>query len=233
MLEKTRGIVIKTQKYSETSLILKLFTERFGLLSFMVPGIRKAKGGRANLLQPGQLLEVDLYYRENKNFQRIREFKVSYIPEHIHRDIRRFAVLTFLLEVTGQLINEKEENEALFEYLFDAIVSIDQSEITGLYPIYQLMQLSRIMGFYPSDNDGSINSYFNMTQGYFQAVADHEDVVLDEPDSLLLRRLLEGEVAFAPSERSSIMELLLKYFRLHVPGFRELRSLDVLHTVLS
>ena len=232
MLEKTRGIVLKSLKYSETSLITNVFTERFGQLTFLVPGIRKSKSGKGNLLQPGQLLEIDCYYRENKNFQRFREFKVAYIPQHIHTDIRKFSVLTFLIELTGQLVNDKEENAVLFAHIFKSVVYIDQTEIAGLFPVRQLLDISRIMGFYPSDNFNLHDKYFNLMEGSFQE-GHHGETVLDESESLLFHRLFKGETVFSNTERSTILEKSLDYFRLHIPGFRELKSREVLHEVLA
>ncbi len=40
MIHKTKGIVLKTVKFGETSLVVTAFTEMFGLQSYMVNGIR-------------------------------------------------------------------------------------------------------------------------------------------------------------------------------------------------
>jgi len=40
----SRAIVLHQIKYSETSLILKIYTEKEGLLSFIVKGVRGKKG---------------------------------------------------------------------------------------------------------------------------------------------------------------------------------------------
>jgi DNA repair protein RecO (recombination protein O) len=233
MLEKTRGIVLKSLKYSETSLITRVFTERFGQLSFLVPGGRKSKTGRGNLLQPGQLLEIDCYYRENRNFQRFREFKVAYIPEFIHSDVRKFSVLTFLIELTDRLVNEKEENEALFRHIFRTIVEIDQAELSGMFPLHQLIVIAGIMGFKPSNDFNLTDRYFNLVEGRFQDYSHHGEEVLSEEGSLLIHRLLRGESGFNHAERRQLLDTLLLYYQLHIPNFKSIRSVDVLHELLS
>jgi len=233
MLEKTKGIVLKTYKYSETSLIAKVFTKRFGLLSFLVPGIRSSKSGKGNLLQPGQLLDIDLYHRENKNFQRFKEFKVSYIPKEIHLNISKFSVLSFLIELTAHLVNEKEENDGLFDHIFESIIEIDMHDIPALYPVRQLLMISNIMGFQPSNNFNLVTRYFNLSEGIFQDGHFHGGQILDEDRSLLIHRLLRGETGFKREERREMIDDLLTYYRLHIPGFKELRSLDVLQEVLG
>lgn len=233
MLEKTRGIVLKSLKYSETSLITRVFTERFGLLAFLVPGARKSKQGKGNLLQPGQLLEIDLYYREGRNFQRFREFKVAYIPARIHGDVRRFSVLTFLVEFACRLVTENEENEPLFEHLYNSIIEIDQTEMRGMYPLDQLLSISRIMGFQPDNNFTPVDKFFNLVEGNFQENAHHGEEVLGNARSVLMHRFLKGETGFNHAERRQLLDTMLFYFQLHIPNFRPLKSVDVLHELLG
>jgi hypothetical protein len=41
---KTRGIVLKTTDYGESSVIVQVFTEKLGLQSYIINGVKKAKG---------------------------------------------------------------------------------------------------------------------------------------------------------------------------------------------
>ena len=43
MTHKTKGIVLRTVKYGETSLVVIMFTELFGIQTYMVNGVRSAK----------------------------------------------------------------------------------------------------------------------------------------------------------------------------------------------
>ncbi|MCB0503416.1 MAG: DNA repair protein RecO [Bacteroidetes bacterium] len=228
MLEKTRGIVLKSIKYSETSLISKVFTEKFGVLSFMVPGIRSSKNRRGNILQSGQLLELDFYHRENKNFQRFKEYKVSYIPINTYADIKRASVQTFLIELSLQLVKEGEENNELFEHLYDNLIKIDREEVKGMLAIEQLLSISKILGFYPSNNADENSGYFNIIEGNFQAEKGFREDVLDLHTSSLMQSLLNDYKDFKSNERKILLDTLLLYFQHHIPNFRKLRSLDIL-----
>ena len=75
---KTKGIVLKTVRYGETSIIAGIFTELFGLQSYLINGVRitsKKGSGKANLLQPGAILDMVVYHNELRNLQRVKEFK--------------------------------------------------------------------------------------------------------------------------------------------------------------
>src|ERR1700737_1159994 len=116
-LYKTRGIVLRTVKYGETSLIATLFTELFGLQSYLVNGVRASskKGpGKANLFQPAAILDLVVYHSDLKNLQRIKEFRWSYIPQEIFSDIRKNAVSVFMVEILSRSLKQPEAHEELF-----------------------------------------------------------------------------------------------------------------------
>jgi DNA repair protein RecO (recombination protein O) len=77
-LHKTRGIVLRTVKYGETSIIVTIFTELFGVQSYLVNGVRtstKKGSGKASMFQPAAILELVVYHNELKHLNRIKEFK--------------------------------------------------------------------------------------------------------------------------------------------------------------
>ncbi len=68
MLHKTRGIVFRTTNYSENSVIVQVFTEKFGMQSYLVGGAKKPKARiRMNMLQPLHLLDMIVYHKPAGN----------------------------------------------------------------------------------------------------------------------------------------------------------------------
>jgi hypothetical protein len=79
---KTRGIVIRTIKYGESSAICNILTEQFGLIGFHIPGVYKNKGKvKISYLQPLNTVEVSLNYKKNSNLQRILDITCHSYPE--------------------------------------------------------------------------------------------------------------------------------------------------------
>src|SRR5919112_908471 len=133
MLHKTKGIVLKTVKYGETSLVVSIYTELFGIQTYIVNGVRTAskKGmGRANLFQPSSQLELVIYYNEFKNLQRLKEFKWSYLYESVFFDIGKNAVALFMIELLQKTIKEPETNAELFYFIEDAFMHLDKASAT-------------------------------------------------------------------------------------------------------
>src|SRR5689334_1170326 len=130
MLHKTKGIVLKTVKYGETSLVVSIYTELFGIQTYMVNGVRSSskKGmGRANLFQPSSILDLVIYNNELKNLQRLKEYKWSALYESIFFDISKASVALFMVELLQKLIKQPETNPALFYFIEDAFLHLDHA----------------------------------------------------------------------------------------------------------
>ncbi len=139
MTHKTKGIVLRATKYGETSLIVLLFTEKFGTQSYMINGVRtssKKGSGKANLFQPGALLDMIVYHSEQKQLQRIKEFKWGFLYQHIFSDIKKNAVAVFMIELLTKCLKQTEPNEELFHFTEDAFIHLDESSetVTANFP---------------------------------------------------------------------------------------------------
>ena len=82
MTHKSKAVVLRTVKYGESSLIVTMFTERFGVQSYMVKGIRssgKAAAGKISFFQPAALLDLEVYQNPVKSLQYIKEYQWAHI----------------------------------------------------------------------------------------------------------------------------------------------------------
>src|SRR4051794_1582389 len=120
MIHKTKGIVLRTVKYGETSLVVTMFTETLGLQSYMVNGVRTAlkKGGsaKAGLFQPAAILDLVAYHNEFKNLQRLKEFRWAFLYRNILSDVWKNAVALFMIELLGKCLKQPEANADLFYF---------------------------------------------------------------------------------------------------------------------
>src|SRR5579859_5441655 len=127
-LHKTKGIVLRGVKYGETSLVVTLYTELFGIQSYLVNGVRTSyrKGpGKANLFQPAAILDLIVYHNELKNLQRIREFKWGVLYQRIFFDVLKNSVALFMVELLQKCLRQPEPNSELFNFIEDAFLHLD------------------------------------------------------------------------------------------------------------
>src|SRR5580765_8062709 len=116
-LHKTKGIVLRAVKYGETSLIVTIFTELFGVQSYLVNGVRtssKKGSGKASLFQPSAIFDLVVYHNDLKQLQRIKEFRWDYLYQHVLSDIRKNAIATYMVELLTKCLKQPEGHPDLF-----------------------------------------------------------------------------------------------------------------------
>ncbi|MCB2221108.1 MAG: DNA repair protein RecO [Bacteroidetes bacterium] len=241
MLQTTRGIVLRTVKYSESSIIAKIYTEAFGIQSYMVRGFRSKKSNlKQALFQPLNLLDIVAYHRENKEIQNLKEIKIAYPFTTIPFDIRKSTQLLFINEVLYQVMREEEPNPALFSFLFESIIHLDtmKKNIAFFHQVF-LIQLTQYLGFFPRNNHTDKTPNFELTEGIFSAMEGPESLVTQEPYGRYLALLIQTSVIDSqqldidPRNRHKLLEIILTFYRHHIPGLKEFKSHRILQQVLA
>jgi DNA repair protein RecO (recombination protein O) len=240
MYQKTKGIVLHTLKYSETSVISKIYTEKLGLVSYIVKGVRNSKSKtKASLLQPLTLLDMEVSPRENKQLQFIKEFHRAYNYQSIPFDIVRSSVALFLLEVITKSIREHESNPEMFDFIYDTFCELDRAKkMNPDFHLLFLVHFARYLGFAPHDNYSDKYASFEMMEGVFTERENAPHIILNKDDSRILHHLLNENLFGPPSgklsrtERKTTLHHLLRYYQLHVENF-SLRSTEILEQVLE
>jgi DNA repair protein RecO (recombination protein O) len=241
MLHQTRGIALHATKYSETSSVIKIYTELFGLQSYLVKGIRKQHARlKPGLFQPLTLLDLVVYHKEKSTLQNLKEAHFSHPYQTIPFDIRKSSIALFINELVYKSIHEEEPHPELFSFLYDACLHLDRTEEgLALFHLVFSLQLTRYLGCMPGLNFSERTPILNLREGTFQAtVPDHSDF-LDAGLSRNIHQLLStpetvpASVHLPAGTRDALLGAILVYYRLHVPGFREMQSHQVLHTVLG
>jgi DNA repair protein RecO (recombination protein O) len=241
MLQKTRGIVFKTTHYSESSVIVQVFTEKLGLQSYLINGVKKPKAKISlNMLQPLHLLDMVVYHKANSNIQRVAELRQLPVFQNIPYDIVKSSLAIFLNEVIYKSIKQESKDELLFDFLFHAIELLDRME-KGLanFHLYFLMRLTRFLGFFPETNGYSDSSYFDLKNAEFTQLLPPHSFVVNPPQIKLWYVLMESNfeelehLQMLPADRKMLLESLLDYYRLHVDHFGEIKSQAVLAEIFS
>lgn len=240
MYHKTRGIVLHCIKYSETSVIARIYTEKFGLLSFMVKGVRSSKSkAKASMMQPLTMLNLEVAYRENRGLQFIKEFRRDYNYESLPFDTLKSTIAIFLLEVIVKSIREHEPNEEMFEFLYATLDQLDKAKkVNPDFHLLFMLHFSRYLGFAPHNNYSDTNCYFEMQEGVFVDSFTTSNTLLDKNNTEQIYRLIttslfeECSSLLSRTERKQMLTNVLKFYQLHLENF-QLKSPDVLEAVLQ
>jgi len=240
MIEKTKGIIVKATKFSETSLIVKVFTEAFGMRTYMVRGVRKKKSRTPiNLFQPLSILDMVVYEKPGRDIQNTKEIKAGYIYSSIPYEIIKSSIVIFLNELIFKSIKEEEPNPKLFQFIYHSLIYLD--EVESGYQDFHLsfmLQLTRHLGFAPSTNFLPNQEIFDLQEGRYTSLNHAEQTIINMPLSKCFFILSQNQnyseqVSITRTERQYLIEKILVYYQLHLPGFTEMKSLDVLTEVLG
>lgn len=237
MLHKTNGFVLRTTRYSESSVIVKIFTEKFGVQTYLVNGVRSAKAkGKAALYQHGNILDLVVYYRESGNMFRISEAKFLHAYQTIPFHVVRSSLLLFCIELLNKTQKEHVVQEEVFEFVQQAFLLLDDTSFPiQNFHIAFLLSLSRLLGFYPSEEKGN---FFLMQEGVFSDDVKNTTLFLDEKFTALLKQFLpmhfnqSHSIRLTANDRKQLLQHLIQYFALHIEGFGTMRSPEILSTVL-
>lgn len=241
MLHKTRGIVLKTTLYSESSVIVQIFTEKFGIQSYMINGVKKPKAKiRMNMLQPLHLVDMIVYHKSNTTIQRISELRPSPVFRSIPYDITKSTIILFLNEVLYKSIRQQTTDEHLFDFIFSAVCWFDETEELNVnFHLAFLLKLSRFLGFAPNTQTKSDQSYFDLQEGEFRSSVPVHPYFLNKSDAACFISLFSmpfekiNEINMENKIRRNILDKILIYYTLHTASFGEIRSHQVLEEVLS
>lgn len=240
MIHKTKGIVLRTVKYGETSLVVTMFTELFGTQSYMVNGIRKigTKGStRAGMFQPAAILEIVAYHNEFKNLQRLKEFKWDYLYLDVFSDVVKNAVAQFAIEIATKCLKQPEPQPDLFYFIEDALQHLDRADqrVTANFPLFFALHLAVFFGFRITDSYSATQHYLDLNEGSFTPEQPSHQYYLTDKEAEAVSEILKmtqphelEQVSLNQETRRRILHALEQYYALHIPEFGTMRTLPVL-----
>lgn len=244
MLHKTPGIVLRAVKYGETSVIVSILTELFGVQSYIVNGARssKPKASKGNLLQPGNILDLVVYHHDQKNIQRISEYKMQYIYTSLHVNVVKNTVALYLIELLQKSLRQPEHQPAIFYFASTALQALDLSstQVAANIPLYFTLKLAELLGFQINGHFSEYTPYLDLKEGIYTDLPPHHNFHLDAINSELTDRLLcvanpldLDSVPLNKERRRFLLYAYLDFFKLHLPDFSELNSPPILHEILD
>jgi DNA repair protein RecO (recombination protein O) len=243
MLHKTRGIVLRCVRFGETSVICTVFTELLGLQSYMVKGVRTQRSGsrKANQLFPSSMLDMVVQRQPQKNLQHIREYQPTIIYTRLQEDVHRHGIALFAIEVVSQLLVADDPQPALFDFLMQFLIDLDTNsqQLIANFPLFFVVHCGRLAGYHISGTYSALTPYPDLREGRFSEHIPDEPPVLEPAEAerfSAINSALDVDTLAAMemngAERQRMLQYLLLFLRLHVPHFRELKTLPVLTAIL-
>lgn len=236
MLTKTEAIVLHAFKYGETRMIVDMFTRATGRVSFIVPLPKSSKSRmKKQLFQPLTLLTIEADIRPRLQLQKLTTATILSPLTSLQTNPTKLSITLFLAEFLYHALKGEQQNEPLFDYVRSSVLWLNGSEgsIANFHLVF-VMRMTRFLGFYPNLDDYTEGSFFDLRASAFCIDPPvHRDLLLPheaEKVQLMMRMDYSSMHVFqlTRQDRNRLLQIALSYYRIHLPAFPELKSLQVL-----
>lgn len=245
MVHATKGIVLRTVKYGDTSIITSVYTELFGIQNYIVKGVRQStrtSAGKASFFQPAAMLDMEVYHNELKQLQFIREYQWSYLYEKVLFDVVRNTIAQFVIELLQHTLKQPEANPELFYLIEDTLKQLDRGNDTlaGNLPLYFTLHLGSELGFQFNGSYHEQTPVLDLQEGIFIKEKPTHPYYL-EGDLAKTTSALSGikfyndleNISLNRTMRRELLQAYQTYLSLHIQDFGEMRSWAILQEVLA
>ena len=233
---KTKAIVLRTVKYGESRFIVDLLTREVGRVSFICQLTKSGHGKiKKQLFQPLTLLDIVFDYRKNLTLQRFQDLRIGHAYLSLPFDAYKLSISLFLAEFLVYATRDEQDNRPLFDFIETSLLWLDNATdgFSNFHLVF-MMRISLFIGFFPNMESYQEGAWFDLRDGIFSLLRPaHTDCL--NPDEAthvvtLMRMSLDNMQLFRMSrvDRNRCTDIILYYYRLHLPDFPELRSLAVL-----
>ena len=239
MLLKVRGIVLHHINYSESSLILHLYTDQKGRMAIIVPGARsRSKSRKISLYHNLSLLELEVYYKDSRELQQIKEARPEIPMSAVTGDPVKSTIALFLAELLYRTLKEEESNPDLFSFLENSISFFEMTDDgTANFHLWFMIHLTRFLGFFPYNNHQGEGEWFNLRSGRFTSFPPEAASRLEPGISDVLAQFLRSGLKEAISiplnrkQRNELLSGLIEFYKIHLLGMGEIKSYSVLQEI--
>ncbi len=235
MLKSEEGIITRTVKYGESSVILDILTSTQGIKSYIISGVRgKGSKNKSSMIRVLNLVKFEAYSRDDDKLSRIKEISYSYVYTSIPFDVIKASIATFLIEICRKAVGTGDDYEKVYNFIIKGLIHLDKTnEAIAHFHILFLINLAKHLGFEITDNYQIETPYFHLKEGSFQIDRIEHRLTLDEELSKYLHYYLSqsGYREIPRAARQAILLRVVDYYRYHIEDFGELKSLEVLMTL--
>ncbi|HET7477374.1 MAG TPA: DNA repair protein RecO [Dermatophilaceae bacterium] len=152
-LYRDAAIVLRTQKLGEADRIITLLTRGHGTVRAVAKGVRRTKSRFGARLEPGMVVDVQLY--EGRSLDTVTQAEtLAPYGEQFARDYVAYTAATAMLETAERLTEEREPALQQFTLLAGGLSSLALGEHEpGLVLDAYLLRSLSVAGWAPSFHD--------------------------------------------------------------------------------
>lgn len=241
MIEKLQAIVLSKIKHSDKANILVVYTRTHGRMAFIASaGGAKTQKIKNVLYQPLSIVEIICDINKTTELQKIRQITPLYVYKDLYFNPLKNAVGVFVADFLNHVLRESSPDINLWQYIVDSLKFLDITN-RGIanFHIAFLYSISAFLGVQPDVSAYSPSAIFDMRSGcYSLALPPHNQYI--KGNDAMLPMLLDRmnfanfhKYRFSRLDRNRILDLIIKYYDIHIPGVASMKSPDILKILFT
>lgn len=223
------GILLNRISYSDSSLIVTYLTASSGGQKFIFRGGKKKAAG----IFPLAISELNFYGRSGSELLNLTAVE-PHVATSFQFDPMKSAVAFFIAEVIRKSTIDGLEDPASFSFVKETIENLDNAKNISLFPLEFLILFSEKLGHAPLIDDHGAN-YFNIDEGSFQMTDSNYQKCYSGPKVRLISELVLGvDISeHSKQDRVDALNIMLEYYKVHIPRFGDLESLEIVKEIIK
>lgn len=235
MLKTCNAIVLRVTKYNDQSNIVDVYSD-LGRLSFSV----KTTGGRIKssmrmLFRPLSLLKIEAFIRPHSSIHSIREVSTAVPLTSLPYNPYKQATAFFIAEFLALTLQEGSEDKMLFDYVMRSILWFDNcNKGFANFHLVFLLRISQLFGLRPDISVYHKGMYFDMKNAVFTETLPSSGDYLAPAEAGALRQLMRMNYdnmwmfRMGREERNRCLDVILRYYSIHITDMSRMKSVEVL-----
>ena len=235
------AIVLRAFMFNDSKMMVDVLSREKGRLSCVVSvGTSRGRKGRRQLFQPLSLLDLVLDDGSVNKLSVIKEVSIhrAYVSIPFHPS--KLAMSMFIAEFVSNITRAGQDTGLLYDYVYNSLMWLDgvAADFSNFHLVF-MIRLTRFVGVYPNLDEYADGSFFDMNNGCFVRYATNRREFLNAGESKIMYLLMRMNYdnmhvfKFSHVERNRCLDVILDYYKLHVPGFADMKSLPVLRDLFS
>src|ERR687887_1256935 len=149
----TSAIVLRSWPFGESDKIVCFLTENHGKVTGIAKGAKRSKRRFMNSLEPFSSVTLRFQDRPHGNLTFIVAADLARSFKQLTASLEKIACASYMVEITGGLIGEREENPLVFQHLKDGLGYLDENDTSLKFLTIFELKLLRLTGYRPLLNE--------------------------------------------------------------------------------
>ena len=147
MIKKVEGIIIKETSYKETSKIVNIFTDEYGIIGVLCKGAKRLKSPFSSSTGKLTYANFHINYKEN-GLSTLIEVDIINNLKNIKRDLTKISYATFITDLVEQ-VYKHENNEFIYTLYKQSLLKINEGYDCGIITNILELKLLDYLGIKP------------------------------------------------------------------------------------